>query len=124
MMWLKYIFSKAKKVKSIEVYYSLITQSGNEILTISEDLKPEKEIIRDYGDFSVLSKEDIKKIKEITDKFDKRARELLNKFQEKERKKIKQGWMDSGNYIIKCVWDLSIETEWLDFKEFKEWKKK
>lgn len=123
-MWLKYIFSKAKKVKSIEVYYSLITQSGNEILTISEDLKPEKEIIRDYGDFSVLSKEDIKKIKEITDKFDKRARELLNKFQEKERKKIKQGWMDSGNYIIKCVWDLSIETEWLDFKEFKEWKKK
>jgi hypothetical protein len=117
-MWLKFLGSSYKKVNSIQVEYSLITKSGNEIFNLNEEYIPEKKIIEEDNDFGW----GIRKI--ITDKFkekfNKRAKELLSLYQKKEIKELKKGVLESGDYIVKCVWYIDIDYKSLTYKEFKE----
>lgn len=120
MIWLRYWFSSLKKIVGIEVSYSLITKSGNEIYSIEEDFIPEELIIKKVNEWDWRTWDNLVKEK-WGEKFNDKARQLLINFQKKERKKIKYGWIDSGDYVVKCVWDISVEREWLDYKEFKDY---
>lgn len=108
-----------KKLMNIEVEYKLITISGKEILTIKENMKPIKPFIVNYNDWKYWDY--VKEIKkDYIAIFDKRAEEILDEYKNKERKKIKQGWLDSGNYIVKCVWNIYPGYEYVAYEEVKE----
>jgi hypothetical protein len=123
MSWLKFIFSNWKKITKINVEYSLITKSGNEILDAREVIIPEKLIIGNYGEYDWKNWEkDILKIYEKDIQI--KAENLLNNLQEKQRRKINQGILDGGDYIVKCEWDIFKESDWISYKEYKKWIKK
>lgn len=123
IMWLKYVFSSLKKIINIEVKYDLITQSGNTIHTIYEDFKPKEWIIKEYSDFDWRIWHKVVK-DNYGEIFDEKAKQILNNFQEQERKKLKNGWLDSGEYIVKCIWNTQVEKEWIDYEEYKTFKLK
>ena len=121
MNWWKYLTGNYKKVSLLKVNYSLITMSGKTILELRETYKPEKDYCGDFGDWDQF--EFIRKLEEDKDlkkKFDERTYELLDEYQKKIRNKINFGCLDGGDYIVKCVWDLFIETEYLTWEEAKE----
>lgn len=115
--WLK----NYKKLSKIKIEYSLITMSGKEITSVKEKIKPIKPFIVnydscDYGDYC----RNIENDKEYKKIFDKRAEELLNDSQKQERKHLKNGWLDSGSYIVKCVWDIFFEFEKATYEEVEQ----
>ncbi len=110
-----------KKLEKIEIEFNLITKSGNKIYTIEKEIKPLKDMVIRWSDFSWWDyHRQIENDKEYKKLFDDIARDLLNKFQKKERKNIRNGWLESGDYIVKCSWDFSTE---FDFAEYDEYKK-
>lgn len=124
MSWFKWLIGNYKKVSLLKVDYELITQSGKCILTIREDYNPNKNIIGqfgDFGEFRFIRK--LEKDKDLVLKFDKRAEELLNFYQKEKRTKLRFGFIDGGDYIVKCIWDLWIDTEWLTYKEYRDYLK-
>lgn len=117
--YIKYLFCALEKLVKIEVEYSLVTKSGNTIHKISEIIKPKKLIIKKCKNWHKI-------VREMYGKdFDNKSKELLDKFIKKERKKIHKGWIDSGDYIVKCYWGggwgLNIESDWINFEEYKEY---
>ena len=116
--WIKHLFSPLNKITRVEIEYSLITKSGNTIYAINKEIIPKELIAFKCSDYDWVKKEKevIKRYKKV---FDNKARQLLNKFQINEKKKIKRGWINSGDYIVKCVWDISVELGYLNLKEYK-----
>ena len=114
-----WLTNTSQKLTNIRVTYSLITTSGEEILEIGEKVKPIKTLVVKYKKFGDYWRyEDIlKKDKDYLKIFDKRAEEILNDSQKKERKHLKNGWLDSGNYIVKCVWEIYLDFEDVTFEE-------
>jgi len=121
MSWLRYIFSGLKKVTEVRVDYSLTTKSGVEILEMREILKLNKPLIRNYEEFSwnLWQEEVIKNYGKI---INKRAEEILNEYQKKERKRLKRIVLDCGEYIVKCSWSIWIDREKITYKEYQELK--
>jgi len=120
MNWWKYLTGNYKKVSLLKVDYSLITMSGKTILELRETYKPEKDYCGNFGDWGQFEFiRSLEKDKDLKKKFDKRTYELLDSYQQKQRNHIAFGCLDGGNYIIKCVWDLFIETEYLTWEEAK-----
>lgn len=120
MRWFKWAFGRYRRVSLLKVDYELIIQSGKSILTINENYKPDKDIYGNFGDFGYFDY--LKKLRKKDDlvlKFDKKAKELLDLYQKNKRNKITCGFIDGGDYIVKCIWDLWIDTEYINYDEAK-----
>jgi hypothetical protein len=126
MSWIKYAFSDWNKLVLLKVDYDLITTSGKSILQLRENYTPKEMDIKNnligecdrYGymwDWIKLLGKD----KVVYDYLNKRANELLTKYQKDFRNQLRYGVLDGGNYIVKCVWNLWIDTEPLSYDEYK-----
>jgi len=123
MNWFIFYFLRSfRKVVNVRVDYSLITKSGNDILTVRENYIPDRKIIKDFSDFKYFEiyKEIEKELKEV---FDKGALELLKEHTPIKLKNINRGYLYTGDYIVKCSWEISIDKEDIDWKEYKAWDK-
>lgn len=122
MNWFKfYFFGNWEKVTNVNISYSLITKSGNTILTLNENYVPDK-IIKNFTMNNLWKNLDEIKA-ELKPIFDKRALELLKEYTLDNLKNIKYGYLITGDYIIECSWDISVEHDSINWEEYKEWDK-
>lgn len=119
------LFCSYKRLKSIEVDFNIITDTGYVIHTITEEIKPKEELImidKSYdigGHFSC-----IKYIKDkYKDKLNSRAIELLDKYKNKDLIVARSSVFESGSYIVKCAYDIDlIWEEDISFEQYNKLK--
>lgn len=119
--WLSFQFENWKLITDIEIDYTLTTKSGNEILVITDNHKP-KGLIKNYNydNYNEIRNELKEEFEEM---FNLRALELLDRNKKSNLKKIEQGYLYSGKYIVKCTWAISVTSQRIGWKEYKRLKK-
>ena len=113
MKVLRYLWTDIKRVKNIRVTYSLITKSGETILEIDENFKPDRIIQGSYSEYSLEADREVEEI--YKKKFAKRSKELLKKYQKKKLNETKHSILEGGDYIIKCSWIVYVKLNFLTF---------
>lgn len=116
---LKYCFSNYKKIIKINVKYKLFGESGNTIATETFDFIPKKFLVEKYLDYNFKMWDKII-YKEYSECFNKIAKRILKDNRKKKFHKLKSGSFISGTYIIKCIWDVYIDTKDLTYEEYKK----
>lgn len=124
MNWIEFVLSSIKRVRKVRVTYSLITNAGNEIINIDEEYPLDTPVIFECEEFFSSHKKIKERISEEQKPiFDKRALELLKAHTSFKLVNIKNGYLYSGNYIVKCDWGIYFDTENVTWKEYKKNKK-
>lgn len=121
MSRLGYWFSEIRKIKKIYVTYSLITKSGYDILTLNKEITPKKLLMTEYYGFGYNCWNKVIE-KNYKNKFIKDTKELLLKYQKKKLNKVGNGYLESGDYIVKGVYDVEIVSEKISFEEYKKYR--
>lgn len=127
MSYLKYLFSDWGKLDKIRVYYSIVTESGNEILEIKETIKPNCLIMAKRGAYGLYFSDNISKLKEFKpflEQMKNRADTLLTEYRKKQKKELKNGFLISGNYIAKVTYYYYCDSDYITYEEFKQWSNK
>jgi hypothetical protein len=108
-----------KKIKSIVVEFSLITDSGHKLMRIEREI-PLTKLIPVYNDW----RERLDKEKDLSEKnrelFNKMAKEILVEHQKKKIRHLTAGKCYSGKFVVKCIWEVNLELEKMTFEEYRE----
>jgi hypothetical protein len=120
---IRFWFSDYKVVNKIEIEYYFYTKSGYKVCTIDDEIKHKPNKVYKYASSIYMGKtRDIKTDKNNVDIFNKAAKEYLIEKRKSGFVTLEGGVMISGNYIIKCDWDVYLKYRDATFKEYMELK--
>jgi hypothetical protein len=108
-----------RKIKKVNVEFKLITDSGHTIMIISRYM-PIKNLVPIFDDWVGRREKEIDLSEKNRDLFNKIAKKELIKHQKRKIQPLKAGKCYSGKFIVKCVWEISLELEPMTFEEYKK----
>lgn len=119
-------FSNWKKLTKLEIDFHLITKNGNKICSKTHTVKRLKPMIINYSELNYFEYiNHINQInKECKNNLSKLGNAILSEYQKKKRHTFNSGVLDSGDYIVKCSWELSPTFKRISYEEYKNWKEK